>query len=221
VKSEQQRTPPGRRGAWEEIWSNSRGPDFEFRLTGPTAVLPRFLERAELPQGAALDIGCGDGAATRYLSQRFPLAIGLDFAVGAILRAAAMNNGTNASLLAADITAAPFAPDTFSFAFDRGCFNVLPPEFRGAYFRSIEGVLRRSGFLLMVARERKPTGLHPSSIRKRLELRRRRGVWLWPSESEFRRMIPPSMEVAEYTSDRQVTSRAIMVFHHVLIMRKP
>lgn len=212
-------TSPGRRNVWEDIWARGEGPDFDFSLTGPTAPLPLFLDQTELPRGAALDVGCGDGQAARYLAGRFELSIGFDFAVRAVERAASLNDGSPASFLAADLTAMPFAPSSIAFAFDRGCFNSLPPQLRPMYFASIQGVLRSGGYLLMVARYRKPSGFHPSAIRKRLQLRRRRGVWSWPSEPEIQQLLSPELTLVDYASEQLSVAHGTMTHNRVLLRK--
>ena len=73
----------GRRRNWEGRWEAERGERFVWHLEEVPARLLSLLESDNLPAGAAVDVGCGDGVVATHLAGRFRPSVGIDIAFGA------------------------------------------------------------------------------------------------------------------------------------------
>jgi len=131
---------------WETRYQQ-RGTDHPWYISEPPEQLVRQLETGEIPEGPALDVGCGPGVASRYLAARFHPTIGLDFSITAIrmARQYATERGYGPCYIAANAVVLPFRERTFSFVFDRGCLQDLPRIWWKTYFEEVERVLRYDG----------------------------------------------------------------------------
>jgi SAM-dependent methyltransferase len=177
---------PDPRLVWKERWGSRDGEEFGWQLDEPPPQLVEVLERGGLPQGAALDIACGNGVATRYLSTSFVSAVGFDIAAGAAAQARAVTvaGQHRAFFLVADATAAwPFRDGAFVFAFDRGGLPNLPRQAWPGYFEEAGRVIAPGGTLqILVSRPAKQAA--PSVLRRLLRKVRSRAL--------ARRPAPPS-----------------------------
>ena len=120
-------------------------------LTRTLPLVPGLVDRLDAGIDA-LDVGCGEGVASRMMAERFPRSrfVGLDFAAEAIGTATAEADRaglTNARFIAGD-AAAFAAPSSFDFitAFDAIHDQAAP---RGV-LRAIREALRPGGVFLMV-----------------------------------------------------------------------
>ncbi len=93
------------------IWGPEGWDEAEVRWLGdPSTLAARQV----------IEIGCGLGQGTRYLSSLGAKAVGIDVAAGMIregVELAARNKAPAPPLIAADATQLPFAADTFDLAF--------------------------------------------------------------------------------------------------------
>lgn len=138
-----------RRRAWEQRWGEQRGPDFTWHISEVPPELTELAESGRVAEGAALDLGCGTSVVMRYLAHFFRPAVGVDLAVGAVQQAAEFAAGAEMAPVFAvgDATALPFRESSFSLVFDRGCLQNVPPELWPAYWREVDRVLSRGGYL--------------------------------------------------------------------------
>jgi SAM-dependent methyltransferase len=120
-------------------------------LTKTLPLVPGLVERLETGIDA-VDVGCGEGVATRMLAQRFPRSrfVGVDISEDAIASARAEADAaglTNARFLARD-AAAFSAPGSFDFitAFDAIHDQAAPR----LVLRNIREALRPDGIFLMI-----------------------------------------------------------------------
>lgn len=159
-----------------------------------------FLERADLPPGPAADLGCGGGVATAYLSSRFPLAVGLDVATGAVSQAKelARARGARCPFVLAEVPAMPFRDGAFAFLFDRGCLQSVPRQRWRAYFTEVARLLRPRGVLQVYVSRAGRTGAgRPRQVLRRLVGRRGTGGASFASPGFIRRMVPDALEVLD------------------------
>jgi SAM-dependent methyltransferase len=143
----------------EELW--------EERYRSHTSVWsgrpnPQLVaEASELPVGAALDVGCGEGADALWLASRGWDVTAVDFATTALRRgadhAAALGAGVAARVdwVHADLTA--WAPPRRHFTLVSAQFMHLPPMDRQALFTRLAAGVAPDGTLLIV-------GHHPSDL---------------------------------------------------------
>lgn len=185
---------------WEKKYRSARG-EFPWMLSEIPRELDQLLQTDSIPAGPALDIGCGNGFITGYLSDRFPLAVGFDISVSAVSLACsnADMKGLNPEFLVADAISFPFLEKSFSFIFDRGCLQNLKGAERGLYFREIDRVLKPGGIFQLYCANIKNypplLSLAGLKIRVRNALKKKKALM---SESRLRRMLPPSMKVMAY-----------------------
>lgn len=145
------------RGWWEARWSERRAEETEFYMSEPPAELRALLEQGSVtfPVGAALDLGCGAGFVTAYLSRFFHSTVGVDIALSAVQEARRRADETRIpSFAVADARSLPFLPGSFGFIFDRGCLQQLPRTEWESYLEGVDRLLASGGmFHLFVSKE--------------------------------------------------------------------
>jgi SAM-dependent methyltransferase len=99
--------------------------------------------------GTAVDIGCGVGTESAYLSAQGWHAVGVDLSVAAI--DLARREHADVSFVRANVLSLPFPSGIFDLALDRGCFHYLSPAQWGDYAAEVQRVLRPGGRLLLRA----------------------------------------------------------------------
>jgi len=113
-------------------------PDLEFLA----AATDRF------PPGPVLDLGCGPGQISRYMTGMGRRAIGLDFAPGML--AAAAELVPQASLVRADLLELPFRPATCAAVVASYSLHHLPKARLSAALEHIRTVLSPGGILVII-----------------------------------------------------------------------
>jgi cyclopropane fatty-acyl-phospholipid synthase-like methyltransferase len=112
-------------------------------------------EAADLPPGAALDIGCGEGADAIWLAERGWEVTGVDFAPTALERAAVHAEAAGVAdrirWVHADVT--QWAPEPASFDLVSAQFMHLLTEQRRALFARLADAVRTGGQLLLVGHD--------------------------------------------------------------------
>jgi len=141
------------RTRWERRYTSKQGEDFIWYLDQPPAELVRLVEEGGLPPGAALDVGCGPGVATAFLSRSFSPTVGLDIAFSALTQARerVAKEGTTAGFVVAAAPVLPFQSGAFSLVFDRGCLQALPREAWPVYFEEVRRLLKPGGTFQLFA----------------------------------------------------------------------
>jgi SAM-dependent methyltransferase len=179
-----------RRRRWERLWRRPPWADPSWHLEPPPPELVRLVEDGgAIPGGAALDVGCGAGAATGYLAKSFHPAVGMDFVEAAIdeARRVAELNGSHPSFLLGEAPLMPFRSEAFSLVFDRGCFQNVGTEDWASYFGEMDRLLVPGGVLqVCITRpvRRFPSLLSFVGVKRRLGwLLRRRSRPHFPSRN--------------------------------------
>jgi SAM-dependent methyltransferase len=186
------------------------------------------LKRTELPQGAALDLGCGDGMISRYLAERFRPSLGVDFALGAIQKATtdARDAGSPARFAVADVTKPPFPDGSFAFLFDRGCFHTLPRPLRAPYFEAMSRLLQPNGvLLLMAARDLQRKGLSRRAVRHRIGRLLGRsgsadGQGHWPQEAQILRLASDGFTLEESGREKFPNPLGTVTFNRFVFRKR-
>lgn len=108
---------------WDEDYAAG---DMPWDSGKPAQALVEMVEAGRLPQGRALDIGCGTGTNVSYLASRGYDAVGIDVSRLAIERAAESTNSDGRVEFRQLDFLADEPPETpFALVFDRGCFHVF------------------------------------------------------------------------------------------------
>jgi methyl halide transferase len=109
---------------WDDHYASG---DMPWDSGEPSRELVKLLEAGRLPQGRALDIGCGTGTNVRYLASRGYDVTGVDVSRLAIERATAEPGppGGSIELRQLDFLAEEPSGESFDLVFDRGCFHVF------------------------------------------------------------------------------------------------
>ncbi|MDP9220787.1 MAG: class I SAM-dependent methyltransferase [Actinomycetota bacterium] len=130
----------------DRVWSGAANPQL-------------VANTADLAPGAALDVGCGEGADAIWLGSRGWRVTGVDVSTVALTRAAAEATSAGSDIAGritweqADLLTWDLAPDRFDLVSAQ--FVHLPPAERATLHRQLAAAVRPGGMLLVV-------GHHPS-----------------------------------------------------------
>lgn len=221
--------PDERRRVWEARWQDKEASSFGWHLVEVPAELPRLLDSVSLPEGPALDLGCGEGVTTDYLAERFSLTVGVDIAYGAAIQARSFagQHHHHPSFVVADAAALPFRDCAYAFVFDRGCLQNMPRVSWAGYFTETDRILRREGMLQLLCSKGAPKSA-PSllSIRgakvraKRLLGRGGGGGPQYLSHALLRSLAPASYDVRIMEDFPYVTGGGHhRIFTHAVFLR--
>jgi SAM-dependent methyltransferase len=141
--------------AWERWWTAIDGTPGEIVWDADAGDLDADLEHfaaafdQRLP---VVDLGCGDGRQTRFLSRHFATVLGVDVSPAAIERARLAGNFANVSYQVLDTLDARQAAGLHRRVGDanvyiRGVLQALPPAARPRAVETIATLLGRSGTL--------------------------------------------------------------------------
>lgn len=130
----------------------------------PPGELVALVEGPDaLPAGRALDLGCGIGTDTIYLTKHAWDVTGIDLTPQAlaIARRKAAAAGVGPRLLEGDVTrlADLGLGDGYSLLVDFGCFHTLPDDRRDAYVAGVSGAAAPGATLLLVGFRRAPKAM--------------------------------------------------------------
>jgi SAM-dependent methyltransferase len=106
--------------------------------------------------GRALDLGCGTGTHTLYLSQHGWTVVGVDFSPKAIAIAREKANrvGVNIDFRTADVSRLDDLSGPFDFALDVGCFHGLDAAGQARYAAHLARLMRPGGKFMLWAFDR-------------------------------------------------------------------
>lgn len=161
---------------WEELYRGQGVETMAWYYPVLDPDLDSALERYRLSSGSAIDIGTGPGTQAIALAERGFRVTGTDLSQAAVDKATekARAKGLTIDFRKDDILASQVT-GAFDFAFDRGCFHVLPSERRADYARTVASVLKRGGFLFLKCfshlepGETGPHRLSPGQVREAFE----------------------------------------------------
>jgi SAM-dependent methyltransferase len=156
-----------------------------------------------LPPGRALDLGCGAGRNSTYLSRHGWDVIGIDMIAQAVqaARSKTAGAGAKARFIQGDVSrlAELDLGDGYDLIVDSGCYYGLPENQRDAYAHGVTRVAAPAAVLLMAGFTKIP-GLIPGISED--DLRRRFGGWeirssaIVPAEEIMRHTrIPPPLRI--------------------------
>lgn len=116
----------------------------------PSQELVAVLATLNLPpKSCVLDLGCGAGRDTVFLSSLGMETIGIDICYKAIQVAQKRDIKAKVHWLVGDVLQIPFRDDSFDFISDRACFHHIHYEDRALYVKEIVRILKTNGYLLL------------------------------------------------------------------------
>ena len=150
---------------WDQIYRDPETPPWD---TGrPSVQLQRLLDSGAVKPCRALDLGCGTGTNTLFLTQQGFEVTGVDLSEVAIQRAQekARAAGIKTAFVCASVTALPGFGEPYEFVFDRGCFHTLATEQRGAFVAQLRDVTRPgSVYFLLCGNAKEPQDPGPPTV---------------------------------------------------------
>jgi SAM-dependent methyltransferase len=186
---------PSRRRHWEDRYQQDLGDTAWFQTEAPRELL-QLAEQGGIPNGVALDLGCGTGVATAVLAEHAERAVGVDIAHSALIRARRdIPAGVgNLSYVVAEAPYLPFPDRCFTFVFDRGCMQNIDRSAWPAYLQEVERILAKGGrFQLYASRAAPQARRGAKAVARRLLGRGGRGNDRLPNR--VRELLPASMTI--------------------------
>lgn len=135
---------------WDNFYSNRTRP-VPFFKDIPDEDLISFCNSNLFHIGKALDIGCGNGRNTRYLSKQGFDATGIDISSESIEWANTIVCGNKNVPCFKTKSLFEFEAEdqSFDLILDSGCFHHIKPHRREIYLKKIERLLKDDGYYLM------------------------------------------------------------------------
>lgn len=135
---------------WNDFYSNRTRP-VPFFKDIPDEDLVSFCRLNLFHKGKALDIGCGNGRNTRYLSKQGFDATGIDISSESIEWANQIVCGDKYAprFKAKSLFEFEAEDQSFDLILDSGCFHHIKPHQRERYLKRIEELLKDDGYYLM------------------------------------------------------------------------
>lgn len=115
---------------------------------------------ASHPPGRALDLGCGSGTNVLTLAGHGWDAVGVDYALTAIIlaRRKARARGLTARFMVGDVAKLSGLGPGFDLVLDIGCFHHLADAAKTAYARQMARVVAPGGTFLLYGHQHQPGG---------------------------------------------------------------
>jgi len=171
-------TPPPFSDRGSSVWWNERYRQQD--VPWDTGVVPpelhELIDNGLLrPPGVALDLGCGTGTNVALLARLGFAAVGVDFALRALVtaRQKALQTGLSALFCLGDVADLSFLDVQAQFALDMGCLHSLSPENRTRYAQSLAQRMTSGGLYLLygfdfdAAAQGGPSGFDADEIQTR------------------------------------------------------
>jgi len=136
---------------WDEVYRNYPLEELGWELGKPRLLLVEYMEKGFLPKGRALDLCCGAGTNTVYLSQNGFDVTGIDISKTAIkiARKKAHQAKVSINFLAESFINLSFNDEEFNFVFDMGCFHHVEVEERQKFIVGVHKVLKEGGIYML------------------------------------------------------------------------
>ncbi|MFE7311935.1 class I SAM-dependent methyltransferase [Streptomyces sp. NPDC057555] len=139
--------------AWWDGFYADRDRSVPFFVAKPDENLVSYHDRALLPGGRALDLGCGPGRNALYLASLGFEVDAVDLSPAAVAWAEERARAAGAAIRfhCGNAFAAPTDPGgvldgRYDLIYDSGCFHHLPPHRRISYLALLERALAPGGF---------------------------------------------------------------------------
>jgi len=138
---------------WEKIYKEYSVGVLPWELGKPRPVLVNLIEGQKIiPEGKALDLCCGLGTNTIYLSKAGFQTTAIDISETAVKHSKerSLEADANIHFITCNSVYLPFKDEVFNFVFDMGCFHHILPNDRQRFVLGIRRVLKERGHYFMV-----------------------------------------------------------------------
>ncbi len=134
---------------WDKFYSDRTRP-IPFFNNAVDESLIEFIDKGIFNVGNALDIGCGNGRNTKYLSKCGFNATGIDISVESINWAREnIAEYKNISFFNSSLFNFKCDDNCYDLIIDSGCFHHIKPHRREEYLTKIQKALKPDGYFLM------------------------------------------------------------------------
>ncbi|MBI4010571.1 MAG: class I SAM-dependent methyltransferase [Candidatus Aenigmarchaeota archaeon] len=133
--------------SWDQTYRNHNYKELPWETANPDKELTRLVNEGKIAKCKVLDIGCGAGTNSIFLSRQGFDVIGVDISSTAvkIAKHRTKDVGAKAKFLVGNAYNLKFQKSVFDFIFDRGCFHHIPIEFRKIYVKQNHRLLTDNG----------------------------------------------------------------------------
>lgn len=125
----------------------------------------------ELPPGKALDLGCGQGRNSIFLSRKGWDVTGVDLVADAVrnARRKAEEAGVHPKLVQGDVSELDGVGGGFDLLVDAGCFHGLPDKVRDRYVPAVTRAAKPGATMLLLGLAKHPVikGVTQAELRRR------------------------------------------------------
>ncbi|MEG0611455.1 MAG: class I SAM-dependent methyltransferase [Clostridium sp.] len=135
---------------WDKFYLDKEKP-IPFFKNIPDENLISYCNSGILSKGKALDIGCGNGRNSMYLTKQGFNAIGIDISNTSINWANELSKeySNKPMFMCKSLFEFEDIPQSFHFINDSGCFHHIKPHRRSSYFESVLKYLKEDGYFAM------------------------------------------------------------------------
>ena len=140
---------------WNKLYNTQNVETMPWYNENLDSDLEEELESRKISKGRILDLGTGPATQAKQLAKRGLKVTGSDVSEAAINKARELyvNNNINKDIeinfIVDDILSSKIKDKMFDYAFDRGCFHVLPIDKRPVYIKEIKRMLDDRGILFL------------------------------------------------------------------------
>ncbi len=116
------------RSKWDDVWESTT-------IERPVhhTIIEKILSHIDHSPCMSLEVGCGSGVDSAYLTNFGFIAVGMDYSMSALTRFARSNPGHKIHRVAGDTFAIPFGSNSFDLVFSQGLmehFRDMRPALR-------------------------------------------------------------------------------------------
>jgi 2-polyprenyl-3-methyl-5-hydroxy-6-metoxy-1,4-benzoquinol methylase len=205
---------------WDKFYLNKENP-VPFFKNIPDENLISYVDRGILKFGRALDIGCGKGRNSVYLSKRGFEVCGVDFSEASIELAKniAGEQDVKVSFICQSIFDFKDSPENYDFIYDSGCLHHIKPHRRNQYLKIISNYLKPEGYFAMICFNLKG-GANLSDYDVYRDNSMNGGLGF--TEFKLRTILEPYFEIVELREMKQSTDENIFgeSFLWTILMKK-